>query len=84
MKITRAYVSELAQQKGWEPVQLDGIPEGFSWKEADVTIGKEHHRGNYIAFAPLRTPEIGSKLVATTKEELLNLYNQFTAQWPLK
>lgn len=52
-KITRANVEEYAQTKGLELIQIDGIPEGFSWREPDVTIGGVAHKGRIIKFKPL-------------------------------
>lgn len=57
MRWTRANVAEIAKSKGYEPLQEDGIPEGFSWKEPDVTIGEVTHKGRIIRFKPL-TEEI--------------------------
>lgn len=54
MKITRANVAEYAQKCGLEPVQIDGIPEGFSFKQPGITVGSSFHEGEYIAFVPLR------------------------------
>lgn len=53
MKATRANVEEYAKNKGYEPVQIDGIPEGFSWKEPDITIGDVHIEGRIVKFQPL-------------------------------
>lgn len=57
MRWTRANVEEFAKAKGYIPIQEDGIPEGFSWKESDVTIGDIEHKGRIIRFKPL-TDEI--------------------------
>lgn len=65
MKWTRANLEEYAKSKGYEPLQEDGIPEGFSWKEPDVTISRwvdtgmvaVAHKGRIIRFKPL-TDEI--------------------------
>lgn len=53
MKITRANVEKYAKEKGLEPIQIDGIPEGFSWKAPDVTINGIEHKGKIIKFKPL-------------------------------
>ncbi len=53
MKITRANVEEYANKHGLEPIQIDEIPEGFSFKEPDVKIGKATHKGRIIKFKPL-------------------------------
>lgn len=54
MKVTHDTVEESARQRGLEPVQVNGIPEGFSFKEPDVTIDKVTYPGHYIAFVPLK------------------------------
>lgn len=51
--VTRASVEEYAKTKGLEPIQIDGIPEGFSFREPDVTIGKVEHKGRITKFKPL-------------------------------
>ncbi len=53
MKITRTNVEEYAKKRGLELIQQDGIPEGFSWKEPDLTIGGKTHQGRIIKFKPL-------------------------------
>lgn len=53
MKWTRASVEKYALENGLEPIQIDGIPEGFSWKEPDITIGGVFHEGKIIKFKPL-------------------------------
>jgi len=54
MRVTRANVEEYAKSKGWEPIQIDGTPEGFAWQEPDVTIGDKQHKGRIIKFEPLQ------------------------------
>lgn len=54
---TRASVEAIAKERGYEPVQIDGIPEGFSWKEPDITIGGKIHKGRIMKYKPL-TDEI--------------------------
>lgn len=53
MKITRANVQSYAEANGLEPIQIDGIPEGFSWKEPDITIAGNTYQGKIIEFKPL-------------------------------
>lgn len=53
MKITRANVEEYSRKRGLEPRQIDGIPEGFSFKEPDITIGNSEIKGRIIKFKPL-------------------------------
>jgi len=73
MKATRATVEEYANSKGLEPVQIDSIPEGFSFKEPDITIAGVEHKGQYIAFFPLSE---WSSVKAETIEQLLQGYKQ--------
>lgn len=53
MKITRANVEAYAKTYGLEPLERDGIPDGFIWKEADVNIDNTLHRGKILIFKPL-------------------------------
>lgn len=53
MKITRANLLEYAIRKGLEPIHIDGVPEGFSWKEPDLQIGETFIKGKIINFKPL-------------------------------
>ncbi len=53
MKITRANVQEYAKQKGLNPIQVDGIPDGFAWKEDDLEISGIIHKGRIIKFTPM-------------------------------
>ncbi len=53
MKVTRANVEDYAKNKGLEPVQIDGIPEGFSFREPNINIGGVEHEGRIIKFKPL-------------------------------
>lgn len=53
MKITRANVEQYAKEKGLEPIQIDGISEGFSFIEPDITISNQLHKGRIIKFKPL-------------------------------
>ena len=57
MKWTRANVEEYAKRKGLEPLQRDGIPDGFIWREPDVTIGGTEHKGRTVIFKPLTETE---------------------------
>lgn len=78
MKVTFASVQEKVKDKGLEPVQIDGIPEGFSFKEPDVQIGDRLHEGKYIAFIPLKEwGNEASEVVSFTVEGLLKVYNEF-------
>ena len=53
MRITRANVDQYAKEKGLEPIQIDGIPEGFSFIEPDIQINGVLHKGRIIKFKPL-------------------------------
>lgn len=76
MKITRANVMVYAAAKGYEPVQIDGIPEGFSFKEPDIEIGGKVHEGQYVAFVPLKDwAEEMHRLTAESASALLTAYN---------
>lgn len=54
MKITRANVEEYAKHRGYEPINIDGIPEGFSFKEPEVNISGISHKGRIVKFSPLK------------------------------
>lgn len=70
-KAIRARVAEYAIENGLTLVQIDGIPEGFSFKKPDVTIGNMKHEGKYIAFLPL---SYGVSVEANSEESLLEAY----------
>ncbi len=76
MNMTRANVEEHAKAKGYEPVQIDGIPEGFSFRKPDVNIGGVSHIGQFIAFIPLADWDNDSTVLASTPNDLLNAYNK--------
>lgn len=76
MKVTRANVEEYAVIEGLEPLQVDGIPEGFVFKEADITISKQNHKGRYILFFPLRDwKDIVFVENTGNEQDLLKTYN---------
>lgn len=75
MKITRANVEEYAKVHGLEPVQIDGIPEGFSFRSAGIQIGPKHYPGQWIAFVPLVEWEHG-KISENSEEDLLTTYKR--------
>lgn len=58
MKATRESVEEWAKEKGLEPIQIDGIPEGFSFKEPDLTVNEIEHKGRILKIKPLSEFEI--------------------------
>lgn len=53
MKITRSNVENYARNKGLEPIEEDGTPDGFLWQEPDITIKDRKHKGKKIKFKPL-------------------------------
>lgn len=69
---TRQNVEDIALTKGYTPIQVDGIPEGFSFKEPNITIGGVEHEGNLVAFIPGKD----RKVWAINKEFLLQVYNE--------
>lgn len=73
MKATRTSVNVIAAKRGYEPVQIDGIPEGFAFKEPSLTVGDVTHVGRYVAFIPM-SQWIAE--TATTTEELITNYNK--------
>lgn len=74
MRWTRASVEEDAIKKGLELVVIEGIPEGFSWKEPDVTIDEKVIPGKYVLYGPL-----GFDVVrCDAPEDLLKVYGSIT------
>lgn len=71
MKLTRAYLAQFAKEEGYEPVQVDGIPEGFAFKTPALTIGGVEHPGVYLGYQPLSDFEVAS---GNTIEELIKNY----------
>lgn len=53
MRITRANVQNYAEQEGLEPIEIQGLPSGFAWKESDLQIGDKFIKGRIIKFKPL-------------------------------
>lgn len=72
MRVTRVYARKMADARGYEDVQVDGIPEGFAFKEADITINGATYNGQYVAFIPLSMEHY---VKAHTKEQLVAKYN---------
>ncbi len=68
MRYTRANIEHFT--RGANPVQIDGIPEGFSFKFPDLIIGKVLREGKYRAFVPLTDVVLS----ADTIEQLQDLY----------
>lgn len=73
MKITRADVEVWSKERGLESIQVDGIPEGFSFKEPDLNIGSRNYFGKYVAYIPLSNWTI---IYSPTIEQLIKEYNQ--------
>lgn len=73
MKITRANVAEYAKDKGLEPIQIDGIPEGFSFIAPDLQIANVLHSGQFFAFIPNYEWDKG----IIQKDNLFELMEQF-------
>lgn len=65
MKITRANVEEYAKSKGLEPIQIDGIPEGFSFVENPIQIGDVIHIGSFVVFKPLADWSDSNSIIKT-------------------
>lgn len=74
--VTRVSAEEYAQAQGLEPVQIDGIPEGFSFRAPDIQIGDNHYQGGYVALLPRKNWSTSPIVRAETGRELLNLYNK--------
>lgn len=53
MKITRANVEKYAEEKFLEKIEVEGVIDGFAWKEPDLQIGKTFIKGRVIIFKPL-------------------------------
>lgn len=75
MRVTKANVEEYVKDRGLEPVQVDGIPEGFAFKSPDIEIGGKLHVGQYVAFVPLKHWEEKCAAWSPTIEGLLQAYN---------
>lgn len=71
MRYTRENVYQ-HYSRGASPIQIDGIPEGFSFKYPDLIIGGKVHWGKFKAFVPLTD----ICLSADTIEELQDLYKK--------
>ncbi len=92
MKVTRATVEEYATQRGMEPFQIDGVPDGFSWmRRADTSIGDRKIPGYLMVFIGNRewTNERAfakTELIASNEEEAkqhgldLNVYYRSKAR----
>lgn len=68
---TAAYVREIAEREGLIPIQVDGIPEGFSYITPSLTIGDHTYGDQYVAFVPMTE----YRAHAVTLPGILNNYN---------
>lgn len=66
-KMTRANVEEYALIRGYEPLQIDGIPDGFAWIEPDITVGKQFVPGKVVIFKPLGRWEDEGTIIKTKR-----------------
>lgn len=53
MKITRANVEQYAKEKGLKLIQINEIPDGFAWKEPNITISSKTYKGKTLIFKAL-------------------------------
>lgn len=75
MKVTRSNVQKYAIEKGFHPIQVDGIPEGFSYESDGIHIGVNYFQGQKFAFIPLKDWSKGIVQENNT-EDLLNSYTR--------
>ncbi len=76
MKTTRVSIEEMIVPLGLTPVQVDGIPEGFSYQTPVLTIGKRECGGDYVAYIPLSNPL--RSVMSPSIETLQTLYKAET------
>lgn len=74
MKLTYAQLKEFAATHGLELVVTDWIPDGFAYKEPDLTIGETEHQGQYVAYIPLSDWEC---VRASSLEDLQTKYKNY-------
>lgn len=76
--ITKASVDEYVKENGLTPVQIDGIPEGFVFRGADLEVGGIEHRGSWIFFTPFQKWSEGIHHVdgKMSREDLSKFYNK--------
>lgn len=63
-----------AEEMGYVPFQIDGIPEGFCFVKEPLTIGGVDHPVSFLAYLPLTN---GGAVAASNPEILLHEYNHF-------
>lgn len=73
-KVTRASVEEFVRDRPYMPIQVDGIPEGFSFEREKIIIGGTEYPGSLIAFVPFSNWDSDEMVYGKTKEELLENY----------
>jgi len=78
MKYTKDSVAEEVKNK-YEPVQIDGIPEGFSFKAPTLKIGIKEYEGDYYIFIPLTTHSFSFN-AETSEQSIVNEYNKAIKQ----
>lgn len=81
MKVTAALAERFGREKGLDPIQVDGVPEGFSFREPDLTIGSLTHKGGYVALIPLASFLSGEEVPMVKSETLgtlVELYKEET------
>lgn len=71
MKATKKRVELFTED--FEEIQIDGIPEGFSFKVPSYKIGEKEYGGYFIAYIPFSEMK---RVKANTEEELLELYKK--------
>jgi hypothetical protein len=76
MLMTKQNIADHVSQRGYEPIQIDSIPEGFCFKRPDLKIGEVVHTGEYVAFVPLADWENENVVHSPTIEGLIALYKQ--------
>lgn len=76
MNVTLASIKNYVEQHGLIPVQIDSIPEGLSFVEPNIKIGKSQIMGEYVAFIPFSSWEDIPFVRSSTQKVLLELYNE--------
>lgn len=75
-KVTRVSAEEYAVRHGLDPVQIDGIPEGFSFKTPTKQIGDTFVDSEFIALIPLAYWSDHHSVKARDEVELVYLYKK--------
>lgn len=75
MKNTRANVEEYAKSKGYTPIQIDGIPEGFSFSIPNLQIGEINHLGGFVAYIPNTKSSVSTHTIEKLQEVYLEIRN---------